>query len=99
TAMLFLKDGRLVPLAVNTPKRSPHIPDVPSMFEIVPNFERDGAHALLAPAKTPTPIVQKIARDIARVAEMPDVKEKMYTISFDLATTTPEEYDKAIRRQ
>jgi tripartite-type tricarboxylate transporter receptor subunit TctC len=99
TSMMFLKDGRLLPLAVNTPKRSPHIPDVPSMFEIVPNFERDGAHALMAPAKTPTPIVQKISKDIARVAEMPDVKERMHAISFDLATTTPEEYDKAVRKQ
>src|SRR5687768_13350792 len=99
TSMHFLKDGRLLPLAVNTPKRSPHIPDVPSMFEILPNFERDSAHALMAPAKTPTPIVQKISKDIARVAQMPDVKEKMHTISFDLATTTPEEYDKAVRKQ
>ncbi len=99
TSMLFIKDGRLLPLAVNTPKRSPHLPDVPAMIEVLPNFERDAAHALMAPAKTPTPIVQKIARDIARVAEMPDVKERMHTISFDLAPTTPEEYDKAVRKQ
>ena len=99
TSMHFLKDGRLVPLAVNTPKRSPHLPDVPSLFEVLPNFERDGAHALLAPAKTPRDIVNKVSQDIARVAQMPDVKEKMHAISFDLATTTPEEYDKAIRRQ
>ena len=99
TSMGFLKDGRLLPLAVNTPKRSPHLPDVPAMVEILPNFERDAAHALLAPAKTPTPIVQKISRDIAKVAEMPDVKARMHTISFDLAPSTPEEYDKAVRKQ
>ena len=99
TSGAFIKDGRLLPLAVNTPKRSPHLPDVPAMVEILPNFERDAAHALMAPAKTPTAIVRKISADIARVAEMPDVKEKMHVISFDLAPTTPEEYDKAVRRQ
>jgi len=99
TSMPFIKDGRLLALAVNTPKRSPHVPEVPALVEILPNFERDAAHALMAPAKTPTAIVQKIAKDIARVAEMPDVKERMHVISFDLAPTTPEEYDKAVRKQ
>ena len=99
TSMAFLKDGRLLPLAVNTPKRSPHLPDVPALIETLPNFERDAAHALMAPAKTPTAIVRQISRDVARVAEMPDVKARMLVISFDLAPTTPEEYDKAVRRQ
>ena len=79
-AMPFLKDGRLIPLAVNTQKRSPHLPEVPALIEIVPAFERDAAHALMAPAKTPTWIVQKIAQDVARVLDMPDVKERMYAI-------------------
>ena len=99
TSMAFIKDGRLTALAVNTPKRSPLVPDVPAMVEIIPGFERDAAHALMAPARTPTPIVRQIGRDIARVAEMPDVKERMHNISFDIAPSTPEEYDKAVRRQ
>ena len=99
TSMAFIKDGRLIALAVNTPKRSPLVPDVPAMVEIIPSFERDAAHALMAPTRTPTPIVHQISRDIARVAEMPDVKERMHNISFDIAPSTPEEYDKAVRRQ
>ena len=99
TSMPFIKDGRLLPLAVNTPKRSPHVPDVPAMVEILPNFERDAAHALMAPAKTPTAIVRQISKDVARVAEMPDVRARMAAISFDIAPTTPEEYDKAVRKQ
>jgi tripartite-type tricarboxylate transporter receptor subunit TctC len=98
-AMPFIKDGRLIPLAVNTQKRSPHLPDVPSMIEILPTFERDAAHALMAPAKTPTWVVQKIAKDVARVLDMADVKERMYAMSFDPAPTTPEEYDREVRRQ
>jgi tripartite-type tricarboxylate transporter receptor subunit TctC len=75
------------------------LPDVPAMVEVLPNFERDSAHALMAPAKTPTPIVQKIGRDVARVLEMPDVKERLYSMSFDPSPTTPEEYDRQVRRQ
>ena len=97
--MPFIKDGRLVPLAVNTPKRSPQMPDVPSLFELVPGYERDAAHALMAPAQTPTPVVHKIAKDVARVLEMPDVKERLAAISFDPSPTTPEEYDRQVRRQ
>ena len=99
TSMAFIKDGRLIPLAVNTPKRSPLVPDVPAMVEIIPSFERDAAHALMAPARTPTPIVRQISKDVARVAEMSDVKERMRNISFDIAPSTPEEYDKAVRKQ
>jgi tripartite-type tricarboxylate transporter receptor subunit TctC len=98
-AMHFVKDGRLLALAVNTPKRSPHLPDVPSMYEVLPGYERDASHGLLAPARTPTPVVRQIAKDVARVLELPDVKERMYAISFELAPTTPEEYDQMIRKQ
>ncbi|HZM44816.1 MAG TPA: tripartite tricarboxylate transporter substrate binding protein [Burkholderiales bacterium] len=98
-AMSFIKEGRLVPLAVNTPKRSPHLPDVPTILEILPQFERDSTHGFLAHSRTPTPIVRQIARDVARVLELPDVKERMYAMSFDPAPTTPEEYDEIIRKQ
>jgi tripartite-type tricarboxylate transporter receptor subunit TctC len=98
-AMPFIKDGRLVPLAVVTPKRSPLLPDVPAMTEVLPGYERDAAHALLAPARTPRPIVHQISKDVARVLNMPDVKERMAAIAFELAPTTPEEYDAIIRKQ
>jgi tripartite-type tricarboxylate transporter receptor subunit TctC len=99
SVMAFIKDGRLLALAVNTPKRSPQLPDVPAMVEILPAFERDAAHGLIAPARTPTAIVQKISTDVERVLQMADVKERMYAISFDAAPTTPEEYDRIIRNQ
>ena len=98
-AMPFIKDGRLIPLGVNTPKRSPQLPDVPAIVEILPDFERDAAHALMAPGRTPTAIVRQISSDVARVLEMPDVKERMYAMSFDIAHTTPEEYDQIVRKQ
>ena len=95
----FIKDGRLLALAVLTPKRSPLLPDVPAMVEILPAFERYAAHALMAPAGTPRPILHQISRDVARVLEMPDVKERMQNIGFAPAPTTPEEYDALVVKQ
>ena len=95
----LVKDGRLVPLAVVTPKRSPLLPDIPTVTEILPGFERDAAHGLLVPAGTPRAIINKISQDVARALEHPEVKRQMEAINFVPAPTTPEEFDKIIRSQ
>jgi tripartite-type tricarboxylate transporter receptor subunit TctC len=98
-AMPFIREGRLLPLAVVNPRRSPLLPNVPAMVEILPGFERDAAHALVAPARTPRPILNQISNDVARVLELPEVKERMQAIAFEPAPTAPEEYDRIIRNQ
>ena len=95
----MIKDGRLLALAVVTPKRSPLLPDVPTMLEILPNFRRDASHALMAPAKTPRHIVNKISKDVARVLNMPDVKKQMEIIDFIPSPTTPEEFGRYIQAE
>ena len=67
------------------------------MAEIIPEFQRDAAHALMAPGRTPTPVVKQISADVARVLDMPDVKERMASMSFDPAPSTPEEFDRIVR--
>jgi tripartite-type tricarboxylate transporter receptor subunit TctC len=96
-SLSMIKDGRLIPVAVVTPKRSPLLPDVPAVVEILPNFRRDASHAIMAPAGTPRPIVEKISKDVARVLAMPDVKKQMEAIDFIPDPTTPQEFDKTLR--
>ena len=96
-ALGMIKDGRLVALAVVTQKRSPLLPEVPTMVEVLPGFERDATHGLLAPAGTPRRILNQISKDIAGVLELPEVKRQMQVISFEPAPTGPEEYDRIIR--
>jgi tripartite-type tricarboxylate transporter receptor subunit TctC len=98
-ALPFLKEGRLLPLAVVNPKRSPLLPNVPAVVEMLPDYERDAAHALIAPSRTPRHILSQISRDVARVLDLPDVKERFQAIGFDVGPTSPEEYDEIIRRQ
>lgn len=95
----LIREGRLLALAMVTPKRSPVLPDVPAVAEILPSFRRDAAHSLLVPAKTPRHIVDKISRDAARALEAPEVRKQMEVIDFVVATTTPEEADKILRAQ
>lgn len=96
-ALGMIRDGRLRALAVVTPKRSPLLPDVPTVIEILPSYRRDAAHMIMAPAKTSRTIINKINRDVARVLDMPDVKKQMETMDFIPAASTPEELDKILR--
>ncbi len=98
-ALPFIRDGRLLALAVLTPQRSPQLPEVPTMAEVLPGYERDAAHAILAPARTPRAVVNQISRDVARVLDLPEVKQQMYAMTFVPLPSTPEEQDRLLRAQ
>ena len=96
----FIKDGKLVALGVTTPQRAPVLPDVPALGETLAEFKRpETSHALLAPAGTPRAIVNQINAEVARILDLPDVKERMQGIAFVAAPTTPEECNKILRAQ
>lgn len=98
-ALPFIKEGRLLALAVTTPRRSPLLPEVPAMAEVLPGYERNESFAMLAPAKTPRPILNQISKEVARVLALPDVKERLQAIGFVPVASTPEEHDKILRAQ
>jgi tripartite-type tricarboxylate transporter receptor subunit TctC len=94
----FIQDGRLKALAVTTPKRYPALPDVPTMAEAgLPDYKYDSWFAIMAPAKTPAPILKKIAADIATVLKDPDVQKRYETLGAIPVTSTPEQLDAIIR--
>jgi len=93
----FIRDKRLVALAVNTPQRSPLLPDVPTIAETLPSFSRDGATVLLAPAGTPLAVRTKISNEVKRIFDLPDIKEKLQSLDYFAAPTTPEEHERVLR--
>jgi tripartite-type tricarboxylate transporter receptor subunit TctC len=93
----YIKDGRLIPLAVVTPTRSPLLPDVPTVAETIPGYKRDGSHIMLAPAGTPRPILSKISNEVKRIFALPDVQERMKNFDYLLAPSTPAEMDQILR--
>ncbi len=100
SALPFITEGKLTALAVTTPRRAPVLPDVPSLGEIQPEFRQsETSHGLLAPVGTPRAILHQISREVARELELPDIREKLNAISFVIAPSTPEAYDKIVREQ
>ncbi|MBN9428961.1 MAG: tripartite tricarboxylate transporter substrate binding protein [Burkholderiales bacterium] len=74
-----VKAGKMLPLAVSTAKRSALTPDIPTMKEAgLPEIENVAWMAVMAPASTPTDIVQRMNREINAVLEMSDVREKLH---------------------
>jgi len=96
TAVSFLpyvKAGRLNALAVTNPKRSPIVPNVPTVAESgLPGFEALQWFGILAPAGTSKDIVAKLNTDIVRAARLPDVRERMTSLGADVVGSTPGEF-------
>ncbi|OGA47734.1 MAG: hypothetical protein A3F74_18080 [Betaproteobacteria bacterium RIFCSPLOWO2_12_FULL_62_58] len=87
-------------LAVTTPQRSPLLPEVPALAETLPEFKRpEATGGLLAPARTPRPILDQISQEVGRILALPDVTERLDAIGFVPAPSTPEEQDKIRRAQ
>ena len=100
SALPFINDGKLLGLAVATPQRSPLLPDVPALAETMPDFKRpEYSTAVFAPAGTPRPILNQISKDVARVLDLPDIKERFHGMGYVAAPTTPQELDRILREQ
>jgi len=95
-----VKAGRVVALAVSTAKRSAMFPDLPTVAEAgVPGFDYDQWYGLLASAKTPRPLVRTVNKEVVRVLNLPDIKERLLTQGASPKPTTPEEFDAYIRSE
>lgn len=86
-----IKSGRLKALAVTTPKRSIALPDVPTVAETVaPGFEASTWFAVYAPAGTPNEILQKMAAEIGRGFQTPEIRARLLNAGVEPETSTPE---------
>ncbi|HBH38146.1 MAG TPA: tripartite tricarboxylate transporter substrate binding protein [Curvibacter sp.] len=91
---------RLRPLAVTTSKRSPDLPDVPTIAESgFAGFDAPAWWAVLAPAKTPAPIVQRMNEAINKVMKNPEVAKRLETQGIDVLGGTPQAGQAFIERQ
>ena len=100
SALPFIREGKLVGLGVTTPQRAPVLPDVPALGELMVEFKRpETSHGLVAPAGTPLAVVNRLNKEIARVFDLPDVKERTQAIAYVTGLSTPEEYSAILRTQ
>jgi tripartite-type tricarboxylate transporter receptor subunit TctC len=93
-----VKAGKLKLLAVTEAKRSPFLPDVPTVAETVPGYEMTVWYGAFGPPGMPNDIVTKLNGEIARALFLPEVKKRMDDIAVEVASSTPEELGERMRR-
>jgi tripartite-type tricarboxylate transporter receptor subunit TctC len=99
-SLAFVQAGRLRALAQTGLKRSPVIPEVPTMAESgLPEFEVIGFFGVMAPAKTPREIVTRLNAELAKSMSRPDVRKQYASQALDAGTLSPDEYAAFIKDQ
>ena len=100
TVLPQLKAGKVRALAVSSAKRSPFVPDLPSVSEAgLPGFEYISYLGLLAPAGTPKEVVTKLNTEVAKVLGMPDIKERFFNNGAEIIISTPEQFLALIKEE
>ena len=100
SGLALIKNGQLQPLAVSSTKRSVTLPDIPTTLEAgYKNSDYNYWTGMLAPAKTPRPIVDRLNADVAKVLAMADVQAKLATQGVEPSPMTPTEMDAMNQRE
>ena len=94
----YLKSGELTALAVASHRRISTLPDVPTVVEAgYPEAAADPWNGFLAPAGTSPEIVALLYRELARIVQLPDVRERFLSMGMDPLTTSPEQFSAEIK--
>ena len=93
----YIKQGRVRPIGVVGSRRDPSMPDVPTFGEQGANVDATSWVGILAPAKTPVAIVERLQRDIAAVLQEDDIKQRYATLGIVPVGNTPDQFTAQIR--
>ena len=93
SAIQHVRSGKLVPLAVTTAKRSPELPNVPTIAEAgVPGYEATSWFGMFAPAGTPAPVLATLNAAVVKSLAQPDVQKKINEQGAEVYSETPEQF-------
>ena len=99
TAFQYVKANRLRGLGVTTAKRTPALPDMPTLGETVPGYEATQWFGMLAPAATPRPIIERIHQETVRALRAPEVIKQLAGEGADIVGSTPEAFGAYIKSE
>jgi tripartite-type tricarboxylate transporter receptor subunit TctC len=95
-----IKSGKLHALGVTSTKRSPVLPNVPTIAEAgLPGYNVLGSFGVMAPAGTPADVVNRLNREIAAVVNLPEVKERLISYAATPEQQTPEEFAQILKAE
>ena len=96
----FVRNGQLQALAVSSVKRSPALPDIPTTLEAgYKDSDFNYWNGMLAPAKTPRPIIDRLHAEVIKALALPDVQAKLISQGVEPAPLSPAEMDAMIKRE
>ncbi|HEV8518038.1 MAG TPA: tripartite tricarboxylate transporter substrate binding protein [Burkholderiales bacterium] len=101
TTLQLAKAGRVRALAVTSAKRSPLVPDLPTVAEAgVPGYELVNWYGVLAPARTPKVIVSRLASELAQIMALPDIRERaLQNQGIEAVASTTEEFAAVLKNE
>lgn len=100
TSLPHVKAGKLKGLAVTGQNRSSVLPEVPTVAESgLPDFRVDGWYGIIAPAKTPDAVIQKLYQSFSDAANEPEIKKQLSGYGYEIAPTKPAEFKKHITEE
>jgi tripartite-type tricarboxylate transporter receptor subunit TctC len=93
------KSGKIKLLAVSSDKRAPQLPAVPAVAEYYKGFRTITWNGFLAPTGTPRPVIDSLAREVAKIVHEPETREKLQKIGVDPLGNTPAQFAAFIRAE
>jgi tripartite-type tricarboxylate transporter receptor subunit TctC len=100
SALPHVKSGKLKALGVTGVTRTEQAPEIPTIAESgLAGYEVYGWYGLAAPAKTPRPIIERLYKEVAKIARDPKMKARLAGQGLELVGNTPEEFDAFIRAE
>jgi tripartite-type tricarboxylate transporter receptor subunit TctC len=100
TVATMVNSGRLRAIAVSGAKRSPALPEVPTMAEAgLPGFDATAWYSIAVPAGTPKAVISRLHAELVKILKSPDIRERLISEGADVETSTPEELVAFIRTE
>jgi len=95
----YIKTGRLRALGVTTARRSPLLPDIAPIAEAVPGYDLAGWYGVLAPAGTPSDIVNRLHAEIRKIMLSPQMKERYVALAIEPVERTPQQFGEYVKAE
>jgi tripartite-type tricarboxylate transporter receptor subunit TctC len=95
----LIKAGKLRALGVTSPQRSAIAPDLPAIAETVADFDMTNWYGMLVPAATPREVIGKLQQEVARVLNLPELKERLAADGMTVVASTPEQFAEFLARE
>ncbi|WP_428852583.1 Bug family tripartite tricarboxylate transporter substrate binding protein [Imbroritus primus] len=99
SCLQYIQSGRLIALAVTSPKRNPALPNVPSIAEVLPGFDMRAWYGLVTVAGTPPAIIKRLNEVAVKIISSPEITAKIRAYGGEPRPSSPEEYGQFIRSE